>query len=134
MSYRLDTIRCPYCRGDMLITEHMSSGSKECECAACGTLESWKYKEGKLVHKLQRPAAYIYLVLPNGRFERRYFGKHPYKWVKSQLKAYPYLSEVFTDESYGVVYDRKCNKLITVFGTQPTIYPDEYYEDDELLY
>lgn len=32
-----------------------------------------------------------------------------------------------------VVYNKKHKKLTTVFGHKPTIYPDSYYEEDEMF-
>lgn len=130
MSYMSDTKRCPYCRGDMLVTEHMSTGSKEMECAACGTRESINWTEdGKLVHKLARPTAYVFLVLEGNCQEFTYFGKHPYKWVKDWKRNVPYMTNINLNESFGVVYNKKHKKLVTIFGPKPTIYPDEYYQD-----
>lgn len=133
MSYVSDTMRCPYCRGDMLVTKHMSSEAEERVCGACGTMESWTYVDGKLVHKLQRPRAYVFLVFPYGCQEFAYYGNHPYKWANDWKKNVRHMPDVILAESSGVVYNKKHRKLTTVFGHKPTIYPDSYYEEDEMF-
>lgn len=134
MSYFSDTKRCPYCRGDMLVTEHMATGSKEMMCATCGTQETINWDEnGKLVHKVARPTAFVSLLFNHGIQEFAYYGKHPYKWLKDWKRNVPHMVGIILEESFGVVYNKKHKKLIAVFGT-PTIYPDEYYEDDECFY
>lgn len=133
MSYLIDTKRCPYCGGDMLVVEHMASGSKECECAACGTEEVWDFKGGNSVHKLSRPTAYITLVTNDDLEQFRYFGKHPFKWlnkVKHNPKCIPLIK---ARRMRGVVYNKKHQKVITVFGTKPEIHPDSYYEPDDFI-
>lgn len=139
MSYLSDTKRCPYCRGDMLVTTHMASGWKIMECAACGTQESIDWNEkGNLVHKRVTPTAFVAVMYSDGIQEFPYFGKHPYKWVKEWKhslfqNAAKYEPDIIARESFGVVYNKKHNKLVVMFG-KPPIYPDEYYEDDECIY
>ncbi|MBQ8806141.1 MAG: hypothetical protein IJZ68_06615 [Bacteroidaceae bacterium] len=129
--YFSDTKRCPYCRGDMLTVEHMESGSRVNDCAACGTHEEWRYNENKAhyTHILQRPTAYVSLLFPHGLQDFAYYGKHPYKWLKNWKRNVKFMHGVIMSESFGVVYNKKHKKLIAVFG-KPVIYPDEYYADD----
>lgn len=129
MSYFSDTKRCPYCRGDMLVTEHMSSGSRWYECATCGTHEEFVWNEGKLVHKCARPTAYVSLLSPHGVMDYAYYGKHPYKFVQSWKHRVRSMKNINLTESFGVVYSKKHKKLIAVFG-KPVIYSDEYYADN----
>lgn len=130
MSYFSDTKRCPYCHGDMLVTEHMATGSKTMECALCGTQESIDWNEkGNLVHKVVRPTAFVSVMYKDGCQDFAYFGKHPYKWVKKWKRKIPQMPDIIQSESFGVVYNKKRNKVSTVFG-QPVIYPDEYYADN----
>lgn len=135
MSCRCDTIRCPYCRGDMLTTEHMSTGARWNNCGACGTQEEWFWDDkGTFHHTLKRPVAYVSLIYKHGCRELKYFGKHPYKWLKRMKRYAAQCNGYIPSESFGVLYDKKHKKHVTVFGPKPTIYPDEYYEDDELFY
>ena len=135
MSYFSDTQRCPYCRGDMLITEHMSSGTRRHECGSCGIEEEWRWDEsGNYKHTFKRPTAYVSLLFPSGCREFKYFGKHPNKWLKGWKKSIVHMKGIIINESFGVVYNKKHNKLKTIFGPKPTIYPDSYYEDDEFFY
>ena len=129
MSYFSDTKRCPYCRGDMLVTEHMSSGSKDMICAACGAHEIHDFTGEKPVHKLSRPTAFVSLLFQHGCQEFAYFGKHPYKWLKDWKRNVPYMKGIILEDSFGVVYNKKHKKLIPVFG-KPVMYPDEYYADN----
>lgn len=135
MSCFSDTKRCPYCRGDMLTTEHMSSGARWHVCGSCGATEDWFWDDkGVFHHKLCRPTAYVSLMFQDGCREFKYFGKHPHQWVKDWKKNVPHIKGVIITESFGVVYNKKHKKLKTIFGTQPTIYPDAYYEDDSCLF
>lgn len=134
--YLSDTKRCPYCRGDMLTVKHIESGSRVNDCAACGTHEEWQYNENKshYTHILRRPTAYVFLVFTHGIQDFAYYGKHPYKWLKNWKQNVPAMQGIIMSDSYGVVYNKKHKKLETVFGAKPTIYPDSYYEQDDIIY
>lgn len=134
MSCISDTKRCPYCRGDMLTTEHMSSGARWHVCGACGAAEDWFWDDkGMFHHTLSRPTAYVSLMFPSGCREFKYFGKHPYQWVKDWKKNVSHINGIILPESFGVVYNQKHKKLKLVFGTKPPVYPDAYYEDDAIF-
>ena len=130
MSYISDAKRCPYCGGDMLVTVHETSGSRWHECGSCGTNEFWQWKGETLVHEKKHPTAFISLLTNCGVQEFKYYGTHPYKYIKQWMHNIATMPNIIADDSFGVVYNKKHKKFVTMFG-QPVVYPDAYYEEPD---
>lgn len=136
MSKITDTIRCPYCGGDMLTTTNIHTNAQDRECCLCGVEQEIRFNpktHSRYIMRQFRPRALIYLEQADGSYSyiqinhsRKVY--HLVKAWKKRIYAAPGVYNVA--KCYGTIWNPKRKKLKIVFGKELPRHDDAYYADE----